>query len=138
MAEVGGTPYTELPLAALEKALAGESSESRGIVAIREGELAGIALYGWVAGATATGKLHLIAVTAAARYRGVGGQLCERAVTELVSGGARLVVAEVPDDPVLRPGLILLTRCGLREEARVTDFYRNGVALLLLRLDQER
>lgn len=138
LGEVGGTPYTELPLTAVRRALDAEGEEVRGLVAIDGQELVGLVLYGWVAGALATGKLHLIAVTAAARLRGVGSQLCESAVSDLASSGARLVIAEVPDDPALRPGLLLLQRCGLGEEGRIADFHRDGIALVLLRRDLGR
>ena len=49
--------------------------------------------------------------------------------------GARYVLAEMPDDPALGTVLALLREHGFREEARVPDFYREGVALTFLRLD---
>jgi hypothetical protein len=48
---------------------------------------------------------------------------------------ARLVVVELADHPTLAPAHHFLKEMGFREEARVADFYRDGVALLLLRLD---
>jgi hypothetical protein len=45
------------------------------------------------------------------------------------------VVAELPDEEATIPGRALLARCGFREESRVPDFYREGVALVFLRLD---
>jgi hypothetical protein len=51
------------------------------------------------------------------------------------AAGARYLLAEMPDDPALGTVLALLRDHGFREEARVPDFYREGVALTFLRLD---
>jgi len=49
--------------------------------------------------------------------------------------GARFLLAEMPDDPALGTVFALLREHGFREEARVPDFYREGVALTFLRLE---
>lgn len=132
--EFGRTPFAEVAYAALDGAL-GEGEELRGVVAESDGELVGVAIYGLVAGSVGTGKLHLIAVSAAARLRGVARRLCDEAVGELARDGARLVIAELPDTPGLSAGRELLGRCGWRVEGRIDDFFADDVPLLLMRRD---
>jgi hypothetical protein len=48
--------------------------------------------------------------------------------------GAKFLLAEMPDDPAIGTVLSLLKHHGFREEARVPDFFRDGVALSFLRL----
>lgn len=130
--DTAGTAYADVPRYFLRLAFEARSSEARAAVAERNGEVIGFALYGDVAGSAGTARMHFISVAASARLRAVGRSLCAAAVADLVAGGARLVIAEVPDDPVLVSGRALLTRCGFAEEARVPDYYRDGVALLIL------
>jgi ribosomal protein S18 acetylase RimI-like enzyme len=134
--ELAGTPYGEGPLETLERVLGtGGDDEARSLVAVRGGELVGLVVYGLVAGAQGAGRLHLVLVTASARLAGVGLSLCDAAAEALRRDGARLVVAEVPDDAATAAGRELLRRAGFREEGRIPDFHRDGVALLLLRRD---
>jgi len=130
--EFAGTPFAEIGQSAIAAALR-EDDELRGIVAERDGEIVGVAVYGRVAGALGAAKLYLLAVTAAARLRGVGRCLCDTAVDELARDGARLVVAELPEIPGLLAGRELLGRCGWEVEGRVDDFFADGVPLLLMR-----
>lgn len=129
---VAGTPYGEAPRTALARAIERSSPEALALVAVEDAALLGIVLYGVVAGSVA-GKLHLVAVTAAARLRGVGARLLDAAADDLRARGALLFVAETPDDPVARPGQTLMERSGFVLEGRVADFHREGVDLLLLR-----
>ena len=129
------SPYAELPASALSTALGDESREARGLVSVADGELTGLVVYGVVAGAIGTGRLHLVAVSAAARLQGVASALIAAAFDQLRSEGTRVVFAEMPDDPGLAPGRALLLRERFVEEARVADFFRDGVSLILLRRD---
>jgi ribosomal protein S18 acetylase RimI-like enzyme len=130
--EAAGTPYMEVVDYFLRLAFDGRADESRAIVAERAGEVVGLALFGEVAGTVATGRMHLITVTASARLAAVGGGLCDAAVADMVSCGDRLIVAEAPDDAILTSGRALLARCGFRESGRVADYYRDGVDLVIL------
>jgi hypothetical protein len=57
------------------------------------------------------------------------------AVTEAArAAGARFLLVEIADDPALGTILTLLREQGFKEEARVPDFYRDGVSLTFLRL----
>lgn len=131
--ELAPVPEGEAARSAVESALAGVSDEYRALVAEEAGEVVGVAVYGPVAGTIGTAKLHAILVTAAARMRGVAARLCEHLAREVAGDGARLLMAELPDTAALRPGAALLERCGWREEARIPDFFADGVALLLYR-----
>ena len=126
------TRFAEVPSYAVRAAFERPTRESRAIVADRASVVAGFALFGEVAGAIGTGRLHFIGVPAEERRHGVGAALCEAAVSQLSAEGARSVVAEMPDDPLLTGGRALLARCGFVETSRVPDYYSDGVDLVLL------
>jgi hypothetical protein len=58
--------------------------------------------------------------------------LCNSAIADLASAGARSVIVEMPDDSDFRPGHSVLERCGMSVVARVSDYYRDGVDLVVL------
>src|SRR6185503_2274928 len=107
----------------LRLAFEGRSDETRVIVAESDGTLVGFALFGEVAGTIGTGRIHFVAVTDNGRRNAIGSNLCDAAVVALASRGARLVVAEIPDDEVSVAGRALLTRCGFVEAGRVAAYY---------------
>jgi ribosomal protein S18 acetylase RimI-like enzyme len=92
-------------------------------------------IFGLVAGARGAARLHALVLNRGVSADDVGGRLTSAAATEAAASGARLMLAEVPDDPALGPVPALLLRSGFREEARVPDFFRDGIALSLLRRD---
>lgn len=108
------------------------ADESRAIVAERAGAVVGFVLFGEVAGTIGTGRVHFVSVTSSARLDGVGTGLCEAAVADLRSNDARLVVAEVPDEPSFVAGRTLLDRCGFAEIGRVADYFRDNTDLVVL------
>ena len=129
----GGTAYREMPLHFLKLALDRRSEdESKALVAVQDGTTVGCVLYGEVAGAVGTGRLHFITVARDARRAGIGRQLCGAAVSDLSSRGARSVIVELPDDGAVAAGHELLASCSFSEAARVPDYYRDGVALIVL------
>ncbi|HJU65074.1 MAG TPA: GNAT family N-acetyltransferase [Gemmatimonadaceae bacterium] len=130
--ELGGTPYADALFPIFDLGLEGTSAESKVLIAAAGDEVVGFILYGLVAGAAGAGRLHLIVVTAAARLSGVASRLMDAAIAELAELGARLVIAELADDPVLVPAHALLRRSHFVEEARISDFYREGVAQVVL------
>ena len=130
---IGGTRYRELPMYFLRLALSGQcEDESRGIVAVRNDRVVGCALFGAVAGAVGTGRIHFVAVAPEARRLGIGTRMCEAAVSQLAAGGARSVIVEMPDDRAVADGHELLASNAFVEVARVRDYYRDGVALIVL------
>lgn len=135
--DFAGTPYAEVVGYFLRLALDDRGDESRAIVAAQHGEVVGTTLFGAVAGALGVGRMHYIGVTASARRQGIGVALCEAAIADMASKGARLVIAEVPDEGALAGGRALLNRVGFLEIARVADYYRDGVDLLIMRHSAE-
>ena len=132
-AVVGLSPYASVPRYFLSLALARNGNESTALVAEHDRTVVGVVLFGEIAGAVGAGRLHLIAVAPASRRSGIGERLCTAAVAALTSRGARFVIAEVPDEPLLHGGQALLAGCGFGEEARVADYYRDGVAMIVMR-----
>ena len=124
-------------LSMVESAAIAPSNEQRGIVADAAGDLAAMAVFGEYAGAAGAGRLHLIAVDQRHRRRGLGSILIERVLAELDSRSARFVLADLPDErPTLADYFAFLRASGFREESRVPDYYRDGVALVMMRRER--
>jgi ribosomal protein S18 acetylase RimI-like enzyme len=135
MGALGVTPYIDRALEVLEHAERGNDPESRALVIARDGTVAGLALFGTVAGTQHAARLYTAVVAPGVSLDDVGGRLM-RAVADTMRGtGARFLIAEMPDDPAIGSVLALLREHGFREEARVPDFYREGVALAFLRME---
>ena len=126
-----GTPYAESARYFMRLAAHGRHEESRALVAERDGEIVGFVLLGAVGGAIGTGRLLLLGVRADARRNGLGVGLCAAATNQLEATGARTVVVEMPDDTSTIACRTVLERCGFTEAARVPDYYRDGVALVV-------
>jgi hypothetical protein len=47
--------------------------------------------------------------------------------------GGRLLTAELPADPVIGRTLTLLRANGFKQDGKIPDYFRDGVALLFLR-----
>jgi len=132
-AETARHPYAERALELLEAAAA-RGTEYHAAVAAHDGDAVGVVVYGMTAGASGAGALYGIAVVEAWRRRGVGSALVRHAADDLRALGARFVLAEVPEDPLaLSAVLALLATAGFRAEARVADFYRDGVGMVFMR-----
>ena len=129
---LGVTPYVDRVMELLSAAEQGDP-ESRALVIERDGTVAALALYGSVAGATDAWRISVILVAPSVELREVGRAIVDGVVESARRGGARLLVAELPADAVLGRSLSLLRANGFRQEARIPDFYRVGVALLFLR-----
>jgi len=85
-----------------------------------------------VAGAIGTGRIHFVVVAADSRRLGIASRLCAAAVDELSTQAVRSVIVELPDDRIVGSGRALLESCSFTEVARVSDYYRDGVALVVL------
>lgn len=129
---LGVTPYVDRVVELLSAAERGDP-ESRALIMERDGTVASLALFGPVAGAQRAWSLDAILLAPEVGLRDVGRVLID-AVVDVVRGeGARLLVAELPADAAIGRSLSLLRANGFKEEGRVRDFYRDGVALLFLR-----
>ena len=78
--------------------------------------------------------LELISTALGRTGRGIGAALYERVREEARALGTQLYFESLPDDPALGTVVALLRRHGFKQEARIPDFYRDGVALTLSRL----
>lgn len=126
-------PFAQGAVDSLRAALEAANAEARALVAAVDVRVVGVGVFGGIAGARGAAKLHLIGVAPHAWRRGVGAALALAITHSLRAEGARLLLAELPDDPVLSAYAAFLRACQFEEEARVPDFYRDGVALTFLR-----
>ena len=110
-------------------------SEYRACVAERDGEIVGFASYGLVAGTLGTGILHSALVAPRSRRAGIGHRLIAYVAADLIEAGGRVVFAEVPGDPYLVRYRALLISYGFTEEARIEDYYRDGIPQIISRYD---
>jgi hypothetical protein len=124
-----GTPYLGRVLEVLGDALRFEDPEYLCLLAT-PGETeppVGLALFGTVLGARLVTKIHAVAAADAR----VQLALLDAVRETCLRSGERLVVCELPhDEPFDVTGVVLLAS-GFREEGRVEDFVRDGVALRL-------
>lgn len=129
---LGVTPYVDRTLELVAAAERGDP-ESRALVIERDGTAAALGLFGPVAGASGTWHIAMLLIASGVEPRDVGGALLEGVIGTVRSAGARLLMAELPADAAMGRSLSLLRAHGFRQEARIPDFYRDGVALLFLR-----
>jgi ribosomal protein S18 acetylase RimI-like enzyme len=135
MGALGVTPYVDRAMEILQLAEREHDAEHRALVIARDGTVAALALFGVVAGTIGVSKLHAAVVAPNVSVADVGQRLVTAVVEQTRRDGSRLLVAEMPDDPVMGRVRALLASAGFEEEARVPDFYRDGIALTLLRRD---
>jgi ribosomal protein S18 acetylase RimI-like enzyme len=131
----GETAYASSAHSALETAIADSDPDARAAIAVARDEVIGLILYGAIAGAIGTGRVQFVITADSHRRRGIATRLLEEAVMHLTTEGARVVFVELPDEPDLAGGRHLLLRNGFRVEASVTDYFRDGVDLAILRRD---
>jgi ribosomal protein S18 acetylase RimI-like enzyme len=130
---LGVTPYIDRALEVLALAERGSDSEHRALVIARDGTVAALALFGDIAGTASGERLHTAVLAPGVGADDVGSRLLDAVADSMRAAGARFIVAEMPDDPALGAMLSFLREYGFTEEARVPDFYRDGVALAFLR-----
>lgn len=134
MGALGVTPYYDRAIEALERAERGNDPEYRALVIARDGTVAGLALFGMIAGTAGGARLHGAVLGPGVDASDIGDRLMAAVARAARDTGARFLLAEMPDDPAIGTVFSLLRQSGFREEARVPDFYREGVALTFLRL----
>ena len=133
-ASLGVTPYVDRVMELVELSERGDP-EVRSAVIERDGTVAALALFGPIAGAQGTWKLHAMLLAERVDPREVGGAMIEGVVAAARGAGARLLTAELPGDPVMGRVLSLLRASSFKQEGRIPDFFRDEVALLFLRRD---
>lgn len=125
-----GTAYLDRMNEVLESALRFEDPEFLCLLAAAD-EVAppdGLVLFGTILGARLATKVHAVVsrdpIVQVALVEAVR-ETCERS-------GERLVICELPNDSPFDVSAIALAARGFREEGRVDDLVRDGVALRLL------
>ena len=109
--------------------IAGHSDAEHSALGSFDGnELRAFASYNFVAGADRTGAISCVARADEAS----GIAALSAAVKELSAGGARLIVAELPDHPEMKHYAELLALGGFSPEAYVSDYYADGVGMRIL------
>jgi hypothetical protein len=132
LANLGITPYVDRVLELLAEAERGDS-DTRALAMERDGTYAALALFGEVTPSNRVWKLHTLLLSERVDAREVGGGLLDAIVERIRILDARYLVAELPADPVYGRTLTLLRASSFRQEGRIPDFYRDGVALLFLK-----
>ena len=129
---MGVTPYVDRVVELVSAAERGDP-ESRALVIERDATVAALALFGPVAGTSDAWHLRMVVLAPRVELREVGRAMIEAVVDIARNAGARVLVAELPADAALGRSISLLRASGFRQEGRVPDYYRDGVALLFLR-----
>ena len=129
IAQFRGTAYLARLLEVIDDALRFEDPEFLCLLAAA-GESdppSGLALFGTVLGARLVTKVHAVV----APDPRVQIALLHAVRETCVRSGERLVVCELPDDTPFDITGVALQAVGFREEGRIDDFVRHGVALRL-------
>jgi uncharacterized protein YhfF len=129
-ARLGGTRYEARALEQLDVALTFEDPEYMALLAAEpaSGQLVGLVMFGAVAGAQRVTKLHVLL----GDDEGTCSTLASAVRTVASESGERMVVAELPDDPVFAVAIAALRASAFHEEGRVDDFVADGVGLRFL------
>jgi ribosomal protein S18 acetylase RimI-like enzyme len=127
----------EIPRYFLRIAFPRPNPESEAIVAENAAGIVGFVLFGAVAGAVGTSRVHCAIVDDSVRRDGVDVVLVRAAVRQLQESGSRLVTAETPSSAgwLERTSLHSI---GFHETARIPNYYRDGVHLIVLELRVDR
>lgn len=132
LANLGITPYVDRVLELLAEAERADG-DTEALAVERDGTVAALALFGEIVPSNGVWKLHTLLLSELVDAREVGGALLDALVGRIRMHGARYLVAELPADPVYGRALTLLRASAFRQEGRIPDFYRDGVALLFLK-----
>jgi hypothetical protein len=125
-----GTSYLGRIQETLESALRFDDPEYLCLLAAYpdDGVPSGLVLFGTVLGARLATKVHsVVAVDPRVQIA-----LLDAVRETCVRSGERLVVCELPQDSPFDVTAVALIASGFREEGRIADFVRDGVALRLL------
>jgi L-amino acid N-acyltransferase YncA len=133
VSRLGVTPYVDHAVEILNRAERGEDEENRAYVVARDGIVAGLALFGRIAGTEAGFRLHLLLVVSS--EVDVGERLLEAVSHAVIESAGRFLVAEIAHEPALAATTVLLRKHGFEEAGRIPDYFRDGVPLLILRRD---
>jgi L-amino acid N-acyltransferase YncA len=131
VSRLGVTPYVDRAVEILNIAERGGDEENRAYVVARDGTVAGLALFGKIAGTEAGFRLHLLLVVST--DADVGERLLDAVNRAVVDSGGRFLVAEIASEPALSGTIALLRDHDFEEAGTIPDYFRDGVPLLILR-----
>jgi ribosomal protein S18 acetylase RimI-like enzyme len=131
---LGVTPYIDRAFEVLELAERGNDPEHRALVITRDGTVAALALFGQISGTMHGARLYTAVLAPGLHAEEIGPRLMNAVMAVLRAAGKTYLLAELPDDPAIGNILTLLRHLGFHEEARVPDFYRDGIGLSFLKL----
>ena len=125
-----GTPYLARMLEVLDSAQRFDDPEFLCLLAgpAESGAIDGLVLFGTVLGARLATKVHAVVAPDPRVQLALLDVVREACVRSL----ERLVVCELPHDTPFDVAAVALVASGYREEGRIDDFVRDGVALRLL------
>ena len=128
--QLSGTPYESRMLEQLDIAIGGDDPECRAMVAIAPDaeEVDGVLLYGTVAGARGVVKIHALAASTLEAARALAASV----LAQCTLPEGRMIIYEVPDDPLSHVTARAMRELGFEDEGRIADFVRDGVDLLIL------
>jgi hypothetical protein len=133
VSRLGVTPYIDRAVEVLEIAAQGDDKEHRAYVVARDKTVVAIALFGSIAGTEAGFRLHTVAIES--RETDIGERLIDAVAAAVAESDGRFIVAELADEPALATTIALLRANRFAEVGRIPDYYRDGVAVTILRRD---
>lgn len=115
----------------IDDALRGDDASSyRALVAVADGRPVGYVCFGRTPMTDHTFDLYWIVVDPDRRGGGVGKRLWRACADAVCAAGGRLVRVETSSLELYGDTLAFYDRVGLREVARISDFYREGDDLI--------
>ena len=132
LSTLGITPYVDRVLELLAEAERGDTDTSA-LAIERDGTVAALALFGEITPSNGVWKLHTLLLSEQVNAREIGGVMLDALVARLRTLGAKSLLAELPADPAIGRTLTLLRARSFRQEGRIPHFFRDDVALLVLR-----
>lgn len=133
ISRLGMTPYLDRAVEVLSVAERGGDAEHRAMVVARDKTVAGLGLFGFIAGTEAAFRLHTLVVESTAND--YAERLLDAIIDAVREGGGRLIIAELADEPANAATITLLRRERFIEAGRIADYFRDGVPLVILRRD---
>src|SRR6185436_14908163 len=130
---LGVTPYIDRAVEILTLAERGDDPEHRAYVVARDKTVVALALFGSIAGTEAGFKLYVAAIES--RETDIGARLVNAVATAIAESHGRFVIAELADEPAMATTIALLRANEFAEVGRIPEYYRDGVALTILRRD---
>jgi hypothetical protein len=131
-AVIGATAYAARAHEVLDEAFGGDP-QWRTLGTRRVDRFEALAVFGPVAGANGAWRMPVLIFSSPVVQRAIADPLIDAMVQIARREGARMLIAELPADAVIGISLTALRANGFRQEGKIPDYYRDGVALLFLR-----